>query len=539
MSTVDKELILRIKDFEKSFGSDFLFEKSNLLIHKGDKITLLGQNGTGKTTFVKCIGGEIDYQGDIELNCDVKLAIMEQEKTFENSPKTFGDYLEDKKNKLLEKQAVFEEKFADPSVYDDTTSYEKLLEDYTKIQSRCETNIDEIKIKEILSDLGFEMEDYEKPIYSLSGGQKIKLRLSEVLSREADFFILDEPTNHLDFNSIRWLERKIILSDKSFLIISHDRHFVNLVSNRIVEIEDKNFETYNCSYNNYIIRRKNRHEALKNKFDSVERERRRLKKSEEEKRKWAHLVGSKKMKIQADNMKRRSDALGDHSNPEDFNDNYKLKFLSGDSSGNQIFKAKDLTKSFGDFIIFKNISFCVENGERIVILGKNGVGKSTLLKMFASVDVQYEGTLKIGPNLKVGYLDQEFKDMNPKQTVMDFLWEADQKLMEHHIISYLIKFGFSFSRINDKIEKLSGGEKTRISLVKLMLSKFDVLLLDEPTNNLDIELIESLENALDSYSGTIVFISHDRRFIDRVARKIFMVKDQTLEVLEDYKKFSK
>lgn len=539
MTNSNKELILRINDFGKEFGNKILFENSNLLIHKGDKITLLGQNGVGKTTFVKCVAGDGDYQGEIELSPDIKIAIMEQEKSFENIPETFSDYLENKKNKLIEKQSIFEEKFADPGVYEDAIAYEKLMDDYSKIQSRCETNIDEIKIKNILTELGFEMEDYNKPIYSLSGGQKIKLRLSEVLSRNADFSILDEPTNHLDFNSIKWLENKIKKSAECFLIISHDREFVNSISNKIVEIEEQKFETYDCTYNNYVIRRKSRHEALKNKFDSVEREKRRLKKSEEEKRKWAHLVGSKKMKIQADNIKRRSDALGDHSNPEDFNDNYMLKFLDGNFTGKQVFKVSNLSKKFGEIEILKDISFCVENKDRVVILGKNGCGKSTLLKMFALIDIEYEGSIKFGNELKIGYLDQEFKNMDPKQTVMDFLWEADQNLMEHHIISYLIKFGFDFSRINDKIEKLSGGEKTRISLVKLMLSKYDVLLLDEPTNNLDIELIESLEKALVEFSGTIVFVSHDRRFINTVAKKIFLIKNQTLEVLEgNYKKFS-
>lgn len=539
MSNENKKLILRVRDFEKSFGSKDLLEKASLLIHQGDKLTLLGQNGCGKTTFIKAIADEIDYTGEIELNSGFRLAIMEQEKSFENTPETFSNYLEKKKDKMLEKQSELEEKFTDPEIYEDTIKYEKLLADCTKLQIRAETNIDELKIKEILTELGFEMEDYDKPIFALSGGQKIKLRIAEILSRDADFFVLDEPTNHLDFKSINWLENRIQTSDKTFLLISHDRHFVSVVSNKIIEIENKGFETYECGFNNFLIRRKKRHEALKNKFSSVEREKRRLKKSEDEKRKWAHLVGSKKMKIQADNIKRRSDKLGTHINPDELKENYELKFYHGDFISTQVFKATDLSKSFPNLEIFNNINFVIENQERIVLLGKNGIGKSTLLKMFANFDKDYEGTLKISPDLKIGYLDQEFKDMDPKQTVMEYLWEADQTLMEHHIISYLIQFGFDYTRINDKIEKLSGGEKTRISLVKLMLSRFDVLLLDEPTNNLDVELIESLENALNKYKGTIVFVSHDRRFIDRVAKKIFIIKDQKLEILDgNYQKFS-
>ena len=533
------DLILRVSNFEKAYGTKDLLDKAELLIHKGDKITMLGQNGCGKTSFIKCVAGEDDYYGDLELNPEYKLAIMEQEKSFENTEQTFSDYLEDKKNKLLEKQSVLEEKFTDPEIYEDTVKYEKLLSDCTKLQIRAESNIDEIKIKQILTELGFEMNDYTKPVISLSGGQKIKLRLAEILSRDADFFILDEPTNHLDFKSIKWLEQKIKTTDKTFLLISHDRHFVSVVSNRIIEIENKKFISYDCGFNNFLIRKKKRHEEIKNKFTSVERERARLKKSEDEKRKWAHLVGSKKLKAQADNIKRRSENLGIIDNPDEFNDTYKLHFYNGDFTATQVFKAQSLHKEFTNQVIFENVDFLIEKQEKIVLLGKNGIGKSTLLKMFSGRDQDYDGKLQINPNLKIGYLDQEFADMNPKETVMQYLWEADQSLMEHHVISYLIQFGFDLTRIDNKIEKLSGGEKTRISLVKLMLSRFDVLLLDEPTNNLDVELIESLEKSINNYKGTVVFVSHDRRFIDRVAKKIFIIKDKGVEILSgEYKKFS-
>lgn len=230
MENLNKDLILRINNLEIAFGNKTLFDKADLLIHKEDKITLLGQNGVGKTTLVKAISNSIDYYGDIELNSDFKFAIMEQEKSFDNCSKTFTDYLEDKKNLLLDKLSVLTDKFADPNIYDDTQAYEKLIEESSKLQSRSETNVDEIKIKEILYELEFEMQDYKKEISTLSGGQKIKLRIAEVLSRDADFFILDEPTNHLDFNSINWLEEKIKESNKTFLIISHDRTFVNTIS---------------------------------------------------------------------------------------------------------------------------------------------------------------------------------------------------------------------------------------------------------------------------------------------------------------------
>lgn len=528
----NKKLVLRVHNFEKVFGSKVLFEKTNLLIHEGDKVAVLGQNGSGKTTFTRCIAEEVDYLGSFEIAEGFSVAIMEQEKIFEKSELTFMEYLELKRDNLNKKKEEIEQKFAEPEIFNDSVLYEKLLSDYAKISSRCETNIDEEKIKTILEEIGFEMKDYGKKIISLSGGQKTKLRLAEVLGRDADFTILDEPTNHLDFDTIRWLEKRLFYTKKTLLVISHDRHFINLVSNRIVEIEDNNFENYNCSYVDFLKKKKERHIALKNKFESTQREKKRLLKSEEEKRKWAHLVGSKKMKIQADNLKRRRENIGEHPNPDDFLENFVLKFKEGNSPGNLIFKAENLSKHFGEIKIFFRVNFKIENGDRVALIGKNGSGKTTLLKIFAQKDKDFEGILKIGENLKIGYLDQEFKDMDPKQKIMDYLWGADPKLMEHHIIANLIKFGFDFSRIDDEIKKLSGGEKTRLSLVKLMLSKCNVLLLDEPTNNLDIELIGSLEDALKLYSGTIIVVSHDRRFINKIATKLFVFGNNNIQILK-------
>ncbi|MDA3855772.1 MAG: ABC-F family ATP-binding cassette domain-containing protein [Candidatus Woesearchaeota archaeon] len=529
---MSKELILRVKGFEKTFGSDVLFENSELIIHKGDKVALLGQNGTGKSTFVKCMVGEEEYEGVVELNTDITIAIMEQEKVFEQTELTFHDYLENKKNKLSVKKEAIEAQFGDPNIYDDMDLYEKLLSEHAKISIRQELNIDDNVIREILEEINFEMQDFNKKICDLSGGQRTKLRLAEVLSKDVEFTILDEPTNHLDFETIRWLEKRIFYSKKSFMSISHDRYFVNLVSNRIVEIENKHFEVYDCDYVDYLKKRKLHHTQLKNKHHAITKEKTKLKESEMQKREWAHLVGSKKMKVQADRLQKKAEDLGDPPNPDDFTDEFKLKFEEGSFIGNMIAKGNDIDKSFGAIEILENASFDIKNGEKIAIIGKNGVGKTTLLKIIKGDESINSGNLKFGLNMKIGYLDQEFKDMDLKQSVMDYLWEADQKLMEHHIISNLIKFGFEKSKIHNKLKSLSGGEKTRVSLVKLMLSKCDILLLDEPTNHLDVELIESLEKALKEFSGTVIFVSHDRRFINRVAQKLFLIKNKEFEILE-------
>lgn len=523
---------MRVKNFGKEFGNNVLLEKAELTIHRGDKVALLGQNGTGKTTFIKCLADTEDFTGELELNASISFAIMEQERVFDKSDLTFAEYLENKKNQLMSKKSKIEEEFANPDIYDDEVLYAKLLDEHLKLSIRAELNIDEENIRGILDEISFEMVDYDKKICSLSGGQRTKLRLAEVLSRGADFFVLDEPTNHLDFETIRWLEKRLFYGKDSFIVVSHDRYFVNLVSERIIEIENKVFVNYDCDYVDYIKKRKKHLEELKHKHYVVNKEKKRLKASELQKREWAHLVGSKKMKVQADKLARKAKDLGDPSNPDEFIDNYELEFKEGKSCGNMIFKAEDVCKSFGDSKLFADCSFKIENGDKIAILGKNGCGKTTLIKVLNKKEKYDEGVVKFGDGIKVGYLDQEFKDMNPKQKVMDFLWEADQKLMEHHIIANLIKFGFDVSRINDKLEKLSGGEKTRISFVKLMLSHCNVLLLDEPTNNLDVELIQSLEKALKKFRGTVVFVSHDRMFINKVAQKLFVFEDKKIKVLD-------
>lgn len=319
---------------------------------------------------------------------------------------------------------------------------------------------------------------------------------------------------------------------KSFLVISHDRHFVGITTNKIIEIENKQFKVYDCDYPDYRKRKKKHLQALAQKHYAVSKEKKRLKESEKQKREWAHLVGSKKMKIQADKLQKRAQDLGNPPNPEDFVENYELNFGIGYSTTNTVFIVNELFKKFGDFKILNKISFKVSMKDKIAILGQNGCGKTTLLKILNGNDLDFSGILKKGQQLKFGYLDQEFKDMDYNQTLMDYLWDTDAKLMEHHVIANLIKFGFGINRLKDKIKSLSGGEKTRLSLLKLTLTNCNVLLLDEPTNNLDIELIESLESALKKFQGAIIFVSHDRMFIDKIAKKLFVIENKKLEELD-------
>jgi len=238
------------------------------------------------------------------------------------------------------------------------------------------------------------------------------------------------------------------------------------------------------------------------------------------------------MKIQADKLEKKANDLGEPPNPEDFVDKYDINFGSGYSTTATIFNVKDLSKSFSSLKILDNVSFKMKNNDKIAILGKNGCGKTTLIKMLNQQDLDYQGQIQFGQQLKIGYLDQEFKDMDYNQTIIEYIFETDAKLTEHQVIASLIKFGFNKARFKDKIKSLSGGEKTRITLLRLILTNCNVLLLDEPTNNLDVELIESLESALQKFNGLVVFVSHDRMFINKVAKKLFVIENKELKELE-------
>ena len=376
------------------------------------------------------------------------------------------------------------------------------------------------------------MRNYDTKICNLSGGEKNKLRLAEALAVDADLYILDEPTNHLDFITIAWLERRLSQVRKTFLIISHDRFFLSKIATKIVEIEDKHLEIYTCSYENFLVKRKEHLEALAKKYRETETEKKRLNSSMKEKREWAHEHGSKKLRIIADRLERDMNNLDYAPDPEDFIENYKLEFKIAEFNPSTVFRAREIKKNFDEKEIFNESNFEVLRGDKIALIGENGVGKTTLLKIFNGDDVQSSGELKIAQNLQIGYFDQEFKNLNLNQKITDFLWNANPSLKEHEIISTAIKFGISKNKINNKIKTLSGGEKARLSIVSLILKKTNLLLLDEPTNHLDVELIESLEGALNQYKGTIIFISHDRYFIDKVANKIMYLKDREIKIFE-------
>jgi ATP-binding cassette, subfamily F, member 3 len=527
-------MIINITKIVKHFGSKILFDKASFVVHKGDRIALTGQNGTGKSTLINCISGKEEFDGTIDLGHS-KISIMEQENVFAKENATFLDYLKDKQDKLEKLKEKYDALFGDTSIYEDMDKFDKLNQEYQSILSRQTEKIEEDKIKKLLHLLSFEMKDYNKKIIDLSGGQRTKLRIAECLSKHADLYILDEPTNHIDFETLKWLEQYLLDKVQTFIVVSHDRFFLKRTVNKVIEIENKVCKEYKCKYLVYLLRRKKHLKSLAERHSVVAREKKRLLDSAKEKRRWAQIRGSKQLKILADGLERRASELPDIPNPDEFMQSFQLKFDPAQQPSKTIFKLKELKKSFGEQVIFENVSFEIFKGEKIGIVGGNGSGKTTLLKILANLISFDSGDSAKGLNLMIGYFDQEFKDVNLNQQVMKFLRDSFVGLQEHHLISLAVKFGFPRDKLKSKISVLSGGERARLNFIRLTVNKCNVLLLDEPTNNLDLELREVLELALRRFTGTVIFVSHDRYFIKNVAEKLLVIENKSVrEVSGDF-----
>ncbi|MCF7872149.1 ATP-binding cassette domain-containing protein [Candidatus Woesearchaeota archaeon] len=525
-------MILNIKNLEKKFGTNILFENASLQLNEGDKMAFVGQNGRGKTTLIKCISGDEDFQGSIELTPETKIAVMEQQKTFDGIAETFREYLKQKKNKINKKIKELEEEMGKPEVYENPQRFDKLLHEHALLCSRITEDIEEDKLKTNLQSLNFPLELLDQPISSLSGGEKTALRLSECLGKEANLLILDEPTNHLDFKAINWFEEWIRNSGKTILVITHDRKFLDNVVNRVAEIENKNIAVYKTNYTGYLQERIKHRIEMHKQHQATEKERQRLMDSSKQKRIWASKNGNKSMRMQADNLERRAEELPKIEDPSELEKKYEFQCKEGKKSSDMIFEIKNMSKSFGTKKVLANVNLLIHRGQKIALIGMNGIGKSTLLKILNKKIAPDSGEANQGQNLKIGYFDQESKNFNPEEKVETYMLDLYGNMHDNQIQSMARKFGFEHDLRKKKISALSGGEKARLQLLKLMLEEYNVLLLDEPTNHLDLELREALEKALKNWEGTILFVSHDRFFIDRVATHIMELEEGKIKIME-------
>ncbi len=525
-------IVLGAKDIEKSYGVREILSKVSFHINKGDKIGLVGINGAGKTTLFDILTGEQNSDdGELYWMKGVRYGYLKQgikldpEKSLYNSClEVFEDLLD-----MEEEIRRLERDMADPS-----KNLDSILEKYQRLQDEFADRQGfsyDSQIKGMLRGLGFQPQEFDEKISTLSGGQKSRIKLAQLLLKKPDLLFLDEPTNHLDLKAISFLENFLREYSGTCFVISHDRYFLDAVVNRIFHLENRKIEIYNTNYSDYMVERKKRLKILWDTYNNQQKERKR---QEEIIEKYLSY-GNARLIRQGQSRKKMLDKMTFNERPEEESGGFDLEFSPAVESGKDVLQVKNISKSFENTDIFKDVGFHIFKGEKVGLIGDNGVGKTTLFNIIMDKVKPDTGSVLLGSQVHVGYYDQEQRSLHSDKTVVDEVWDEFPYLTHYEIRSYLAKFLFMGDDIFKLVEELSGGEKSRISLLKLMLSNTNFLLLDEPTNHLDIDSKEALENALQDYTGTCFIISHDRYFLNRVVDKIILLEQRGVsEFLGNY-----
>ena len=447
---------------------------------------------------------------------------MEQEQNFSNLDKTFEEYLKDKKKALEESKKQLETEIGNPEIYENEDKFNSLMDEYNLLLTDPSLSVEQTSTKKILNELKMDRTLLNKKIKNLSGGQKTKLRLAECLSKKANLYLLDEPTNNLDLITREWLESYINTNIANLIVISHDRYFLDKIVEKVWDLENQQIKEWKYKFKEYLDKKKTYLESLKKNYADAMKEKKRLLDSAKEKRSWST---SEKNVIVARRLERDAEKI-EAENPSDFVKDINLNFNNKGLHNCTIFRLEDVEKKF-DTVLFKEVNQEIEFGEKVCIIGENGSGKSTLLKMLIGKIQPSKGEVHARKNIQIGYFDQELEGIDNEQTIMDFIINETGK-KESEVISLLLRNGFEKESFQKKIKHLSGGEKGRLSILRIASEKNNVLVLDEPTNNLDLYLMESLEKALQKFEGTIVFVSHDRYFVDKIATRILNIKNKKI-----------
>ena len=509
--------VLDVQNLTLSFGENTLFSNVSFDIKEKEKVGLIGCNGAGKTSLFKIITGEYTPDdGACFISKNSRLGYMEQHTCSEN--KTVWDEL--------------------VSVFDDLIVVEKRLEEITELLTKGEGNQTELieeqdrlntiftrdggltyksRTRSALIGLGFGEDDFTMPTAKLSGGQRSKLILAKLLLSKADFLLLDEPTNHLDIKAGEWLEGFLKDFNGACLIVSHDRYFLDKITTKTVEIENKKCRSYIGNYSEFLVKKAAEQKAIEEKYENDMKEIARLEGIIEQQRQWNR---EKNIKTAESKEKVVEKIKAQLVVPDSKVARIRFDFTPKCVSGEDVLSVSDLKKSFGDKTIFSNTSFEVKKGERVFLLGDNGCGKTTLLKVLMKDYIPDGGTFKFGSNVFTGYFDQVQAKLDLTKTAIEEVWSSFPSMSETSVRSALAAFLFKGDEVYKNLSDCSGGERARIALLKLMLGKFNFLLLDEPTNHLDAFSREELENTLLDYSGTMLIVSHDRYFINKLASRI-------------------
>lgn len=512
-------ITLSVNNLKKSYGIDTIIENISFAVNENEKIGIVGPNGAGKTTLFKLISGQIEKdEGQVFWGKDIRFGYLEQNISNDSSSTIWDEVLTIFSDviKLENELRTLENEI---SIKHDSDEFDKIMNEYAR-KSDFFASINGFSYRSeatgILLGLGFKEEEFSKELSLLSGGEQTRLMLSKLLLKKPDVLLLDEPTNHLDTNSVEWLESYIKQYKGNVFIISHDRYFLDRTVDSIMEIENKHLTIYPGNYSNYIDKREVSQAQIEKQYKENQEEIKRQKDIIAQLR----AFGREKQVKRARSREKMLQKMEVIEKPYSAQKKASIRFTPSVTSGYEVMHAEQITKQFGDRILFQNLSFDIFRGEKVALIGPNGVGKTTLFNILLGIDNDFEGEKNFGTNVNPVYFDQTRTDLDIRNTVLDEVWNAYPQLPQSTIRNYLAAFLFMGEDVFKPVASLSGGEKARISLLKLMLSNGNFLFLDEPTNHLDINSKEALEMALNAYEGTIFFISHDRYFINALADRI-------------------
>lgn len=523
-------IILNCNDICHSYGMNTVLKDISFCIHEGDKVGIVGVNGAGKSTLLNIINGELQCDsGTINMSKNYKIGFLHQNTGLDTDNTIFDEMLS-VFQELINKEdrlKVLEKEISRTS----GDELDSLVKEYSRLSDEYSLNGGyeyRSRVKGVLKGLGFNEEQFDIKIHILSGGQKTRLALAKLLLSEPDIMLLDEPTNHLDIEAIMWLESFLKTMKKTVLIVSHDRYFLDSVTTKTLELENNSAKLYNGNYTQYLKQKEVDREIQQRHYENQQREIEKMEAFITQQKQW----NRERNIIAAESRQKAIDRMEKIEKPKDLPGKINIRFRKSIISGNDVMFVERLSKSYPGKKLFSDISFKVKKNERVFLLGPNGCGKSTLVKILISKLQSDSGVVEFGHKVNIGYYDQELNDLDESKTILEELIDSNNDLTLTQIRTLLSSFLFTGEDVLKLISTLSGGEKSRVALAKLILSSSNFLILDEPTNHLDINSREVLEEALANYEGTILSISHDRYFINKLATRILDMDNCSLLDLE-------
>lgn len=511
-------MILSCQNISKAFVENQVLKNVSFHIEDHEKAAIVGINGAGKTTLLRIIVGEMTPDdGQVVLAKDKTLGYLAQNSTVDTSHTIYEELLSVKADLLRLEEKIRE--CENNMKHADGDALEDLMKQYTSLTHAFETGggyLYRSELVGVLKGLGFTEDEFSKPVATLSGGQKTRVALGRLLLQNPDLIILDEPTNHLDMNSIAWLETYLLNYKGAVLIVSHDRYFLDRIAGKVIEIDQSKATTFMGNYSDYAVKKEQLRVAAWNAYMNQQRE---IKHQEEVIEKLKSFNREKSIK-RAESREKMLDRIEVIEKPSEVRTDMKLTLTPRILSGNDVLTVEHLSKSFDSHKLFADVNFEIKRGEHVAIIGDNGSGKTTLLKILNGLVPADQGTFRLGSNVEIGYYDQEHHVLHSEKTLFEEISDDYPYLNNTQIRNVLAAFLFTGEDVFKRISDLSGGERGRVSLAKLVLSNANFLILDEPTNHLDIMSKEILEDALNGYEGTILYVSHDRYFINRTAHRI-------------------